>query len=98
MPMKAEITGGEASDYKGIGLLRDGSLPRPKVLIADKVHDPNHIRETVSNEGGATVNPDRSNRKDPETIDSITYVPPNHVERCFNNPFGECAIHLPGDE
>lgn len=84
LPMKVEITGGETSDYKGFDLLRDGSLPPPKVFIADKGYDSNHIRETVSNEGGTPVIPARSNRKEPAPIDGITYALRNHVERCFN--------------
>jgi transposase len=82
--MKAEISGGEASDYKGFDLLRDGSLPPPKVFIADKGYDSNHIRETISNEGGTPVIPARSNRKEPALIDGITYALRNQVERCFN--------------
>ena len=84
LPMKVEISGGETSDYKGFDLLRDGSLPPPKVFIADKGYDSNYIRETVTNEGGAPVFPARSNRIEPEPIDGITYALRNHVERCFN--------------
>lgn len=82
--MKAEISGGEVSDYKGFDLLRVDPLPAPKVFIADKGYDSNHIRETVSNEGGTPVIPARSNRKEPEPIDGITYALRNNVERCFN--------------
>jgi transposase len=82
--MKAEISGGEVSDYKGFDLLRDGSLPPSKVFIADKGYDSNHICKTVMRDGGTPVIPARSNRKEPEPIDAITYALRNHVERCFN--------------
>ena len=46
--MKAEISGGEVSDYKGFDLLRDDPLQPPKVFIADKGCDSNYVRETMS--------------------------------------------------
>lgn len=82
--MKAEISGGEVSDYKGFDLLSDGSLNPPKVFIADKGYDSNHIRETVSQAGGTPVIPARSNRKTPELIDGLVYALRNQIERCFN--------------
>ena len=82
--MKAEISGGEVSDYKGFDLLRIDSLPAPKVFIADKGYDSNHIRETITANGGTPVIPARANRKEPTYVDRITYALRNHVERCFN--------------
>ena len=82
--MKAEISGGEVSDYKGFDLLRADQLPAPRVFIADKGYDSNHIRETIADGGGTSVIPARANRKMPEPIDRITYALRNHVERCFN--------------
>ena len=82
--MKAEISGGEVSDYKGFELLRGGPLPAPKVFIADKGYDSDHIRDAIAAEGGTPVIPARANRKEPEPIDRITYALRNHVERCFN--------------
>lgn len=82
--MKVEISGGEVSDYKGFDLLRADPLKPPKVFIADKGYDSNHVRETVVSEGGTPVIPARANRKEPEPIDRITYALRNHVERCFN--------------
>lgn len=82
--MKAEISGGEVSDYKGFDLLRVDPLPAPKVFIADKGYDSNHIRDAIAAEGGTPVIPARANRKAPEPIDRITYALRNHVERCFN--------------
>jgi len=82
--MKAEVSGGEVSDYKGFDLLRADPLQAPKVFIADKGYDSNHVRETIASEGGTPVIPARANRKEPEPIDPITYALRNHVERCFN--------------
>ena len=82
--MKADISGGEVSDYKGFDLLSDGSLSDPKVFIADKGYDSNHIRETVCRAGGTPVIPARSNRKAQELIDGFIYALRNQIERCFN--------------
>ena len=41
--MKAEITGGEVSDYKGFDALHDDELPQAKVFIADKGYDSDGI-------------------------------------------------------
>ena len=82
--MKAEITGGEVSDYKGFDLLRVDPLPVPKVFIADKGYDSNHIRCAIASEGGTPVIPARANRKAQEPVDRITYALQNRVERCLN--------------
>lgn len=82
--MKAEISGGEVSDYKGFDLLRDDLLPPPKVFIADKGYDSDRIRDAITSEGGTPVIPARSNRRAPEMIDAITYALRNQIERCFN--------------
>ncbi len=84
LPMKAEISGGEVSDYKGFDLLRIDPLPTPRVFIADKGYDANHIRDAIAAGGGTPVIPARVNRKAPEPIDCITYALRNHVELCFN--------------
>jgi len=82
--LRAEITGGEVSDYKGFDLLFDADTPCAKVLIADKGYDANHIRDTVTQGGGTAVIPSRSNRNNPEPIDGFIYALRNQVERCFN--------------
>jgi transposase len=82
--LKAEITGGEVSDYKGFDIIYDADTPGAKVLIADKGYDSNHIRDTVAQIGGTAVIPSRSNRKNPEPIDDYIYALRNQVERCFN--------------
>lgn len=84
--MRAEITGGEASDYKGFDLLVDGDLPPPKVPIADKGYDSDHIRQTVDENDGTPVIPGRSTRKTQIPSDDVIYIYAlrNQVERCFN--------------
>jgi len=54
------------------------------VFIADKGYDSNHVRETIVSVGGTPAIPARANRKEPQSIDPITYALRNHVERCFN--------------
>lgn len=82
--MKAEITGGEVSDYKGYDALADDELPTARVLIADKGYDADRIRENVIERGGTPVIPGRSNRKIPIPVDGFIYALRNQIERCFN--------------
>lgn len=82
--MRAEITGGEVSDYKGFDLLMDGELPPPKALIADKGYDSDHIRHCIEEGGGTTVIPDKLTRKETIPVDSFIYALRNQIERCFN--------------
>ncbi len=92
LPMKAEISGGEVSDYKRFDLLRVDPLPAPKMFIADKGYDSNHIRDAIAAEGGTPVIPARANRKVLEPVDRITYTLRNHAERCFNKK--KCSRRL----
>ena len=49
--MKAEITAGQVSDYRGYDAVMDDDAPPPKVLIADKGYDSDAIREDVKARG-----------------------------------------------
>lgn len=82
--MKVEISGGQASDYKGYDMLIDEELPPAKVFIADKGYDSDKIRKNVEDNGGTPVIPPRSNRKHKIQIDDFIYALRNLVERCFN--------------
>ena len=84
LPVRAEITGGEVSDYKGYDALVDDELPAAKVFIADKGYDSDHIRSDVEQRGGAPVIPSRSNRKQINPVDGFIYALRNQIERCFN--------------
>lgn len=82
--MKAEISGGEVSDYKGFDLLSDGDLPPAKLFLADRGYDSDHIRQTISSQGGVSVIPGRANRRQPIPVDGFLYALRNQIERCFN--------------
>lgn len=82
--MKAEITPGQVSDYRGYDAVMDGDLPRPRVLIADKDYDSDAIRDDVEVRGGTAVIPARKTRNAPEPIDGFIYALRNLVERCIN--------------
>ena len=82
--MKAEITGGEVSDYKGYDALVDEDLPQAKVFIADKGYDSDGIRESLEARGATPVIPGRVNRRQPIPIDTFIYALRNRIERCFN--------------
>ena len=82
--MKAEITGGEVSDYSGFDTLLDADLPQAKVMIADKGYDSNGIRDSLEARGTTPVIPGRANRKQPIPIDTFIYALRNRIERCFN--------------
>ena len=69
--MKAEITAGQVSDYRGYDAVMDDDLPQPKVLMADRGYDSDHIREDVEQRGGTPIIPARKNRKDPEPINDF---------------------------
>lgn len=84
LPIAAEITGGEVSDYKGYDLVMDNDAPAPKVLIADKGYDADRIRDDLANNDGVAVIPTRSGRKLQIPIDDHIYALRNRVERCFN--------------
>lgn len=84
LPIAAEITGGEASDYKGYDLVMDADAPEPKVLIADKGYDADRIRAHTEAKGGVAVIPMRRGRKVQAPIDGHIYALRNRIERCFN--------------
>lgn len=83
LPLAIELTGGEASDYKGFDLLFDGERSLPKVLIADRGYDADRIRQDVEAAGGASVIPGRQGRKQTVPIDRFAYRLRNRIERTF---------------
>ena len=46
--MRTEITPGQTSDYLGFDLVMADNLPEPKVLLADRGYDADHIRKIMS--------------------------------------------------
>ena len=82
--MKAEITAGQVSDYRGYDAVMDDDAPPPKVLIADKGYDSDAIREDVEARGATPVIPQRKTRKRTQPIDGFIYALRNPIERCIN--------------
>ncbi|MEO0958562.1 MAG: IS5 family transposase [Pseudomonadota bacterium] len=83
LPMKAEITGGQVSDYKGYDPVMEGGT-HPKVLLADRGYDADRIRKDVEQRDGTTVIPMRTARKVQVPIDDFIYALRNLIERCIN--------------
>jgi transposase len=84
LPIAAEITAGEVSDYSGFDSLMEAEGPEAKVLLADRGYDADHIRETLEEKGTAAVIPTRRNRKVKIPLDGHIYALRNRIERCFN--------------
>jgi len=84
LPLAAEITGGEVSDYKGYDLVMQADVPPPKVLLADRGYDADRIREDIDRRGGVPMIPGRKTRKTPISVDDYIYALRNRVERTFN--------------
>jgi transposase len=80
----ATITAGEVSDYSGFDPLMEEEGPEPRVLLADRGYDSDHIRETMAAKRAATVIPTRKNRKVQIVVDDHIYALRNRIERCFN--------------
>ncbi len=58
--------------------------PEPKVMLADRGYDSDHIRKTLEEKGAAAVIPSRRNRKVQIPVDGHIYALRNRIERCFN--------------
>lgn len=58
--------------------------PAPRVLLADKGYDSNHIRASLEAAGAVAMIPARRNRKNSIQIDDFVYALRNRIERCFN--------------
>ena len=84
LPVRAEITGGEVSDYKGFDLLMDGELPPPGVPVADGGYDSGPVRRRIEEGGGTAVIPGRSTRRETIPVDDFIHALGNQIERCLN--------------
>jgi len=84
LPIAAEVSGGEASDYTGYAPVIDAGGPPPKVLLADRGYDADFIREDMEARGGVAIIPTRRHRKVQIQIDGFIYALRNRIERCFN--------------
>ena len=63
LPVASTISAGQVSDFKGYHPVMEDGGPEPKVLIADRGHDADFIREDMEERGGVAVIPTKRNRK-----------------------------------
>lgn len=63
LPVAVDIAPGQASDYTGAIPLLDADGPEPKVLLADRGYDSDHIREEMEARGVTPMIPARRSRK-----------------------------------
>ena len=82
-PIKLKLTAGQDADITSapemIADLLEGAL-----LLADKGHDSNALREMVADRKAWANIPPKSNRKDPICFSKHLYRARNRVERFFN--------------
>ena len=82
LPLKLELTPGQANDAPPCGTLLTGLQPGQWVL-ADKAYDVNWIRNMIWEQGAIDVIPSKSNRKIPKEFDKVMYRQRNKIERFF---------------
>lgn len=63
LPLSAEITPEQTSDYVGFDLVMADNLPKPSVLLADRGYDADSIRTTMAARNVVPVIPMRKSRK-----------------------------------
>ena len=62
----------------------EASAADPRVFLADKGYDSDHVRADIERRGGVPVIPMRKSRKVQIPIDDFIYALRNRIERCFN--------------
>ena len=82
LPLRFELTSGEAHDAPPARILLNALQPNQQVL-ADKAYDADWIRQMIWERGAIAVIPSKSNRKMPKEFDTETYKERNHIERFF---------------
>ena len=82
LPIRYELTAGQAHDAPPCARLLDGLQPGQCVL-ADKAYDANWIHEMIREQGAIDVIPPKSNRKLPAEFDAEIYRERNKIERFF---------------
>ena len=63
---------------------RTDNLPQPAVLVADRGHDSDRIREDIERRNALPMSPMRKNRKVRKVVDMAIYTLRNMVELCLN--------------
>ena len=81
-PLVMLLTEGQMSDYKGAALMFD-SLPKAKVMIADKGYDGDWFRQALAARKTIACIPSKSNRKVQIPHDPVLYRQRHHVENMF---------------
>ena len=83
LPLKLEVTPGEAHDNRLCSALLRGLEPKAMV-IADRGYDADWIRALVNQQGAWANIPPKRNCKDPICFSPHLYRARNHIERFFN--------------
>ncbi len=83
-PLCFHLTGGEASDYSAFDPLIGIAPSKPRMFLADKGYDSNHIRQSLLIHGILPVIPSKANRREPVPHNRDVYKQRNLVERMFN--------------
>lgn len=73
LPMRTEITPGQETGYTGFDLAMADNLPQPAVLVADRGHDSDKIREDIESGNAVPMMPMRKNRKVRKIDDMAIY-------------------------
>ena len=81
-PIILLLTEGQMSDHKGAVLLFS-SLPRAKVLLADKGYDSDWFREALIDQGTTPFIPPKANRKVQYHYDKTLYRQRHKIENVF---------------
>ena len=84
LPIAAQISPGQSSDFNGALPLMDADGPEAKVLLADRGYDSDKIRETLEAREIVAIIPTKRNRKVQIKIDDYVYALRNRIERCIN--------------
>jgi transposase len=83
LPVHLALTPGEAHDNRLCSVLLSGLLPQT-MLLADRGHDADWIRELARQQGAWANIPPKRNRKDPICFSPYLYRARNLIERFFN--------------
>ena len=68
LPIRAELSGGEVSNFKGFDALVDDDLPEARVFIVDRGYDSDHIRSVIVQRGGTPAVSPYATTKQPTAI------------------------------
>ena len=81
--MRADVTPGQVSDYRGFDLVLGDDMAAPAALPGDKGYDADHIRAWAEALDALPVTPMRRCRKAWKGVDRAFYALRNWIERCI---------------